>query len=131
MREPVWLSRPLCDALHADLLRQHGGASGIRDENALESALSRPFNKLAYQPDSGSAELATAYGFGLARNHPYNDGNKRIAFIAMYVFLGLNGWEIEASEEELVQVMLSVASGRSGEKELAEWLREHMARSSF
>ncbi|NIP87774.1 MAG: type II toxin-antitoxin system death-on-curing family toxin, partial [Gammaproteobacteria bacterium] len=75
-----------CDAIHRDQLRQHGGVPGVRDENALESALARPRNKWAYDPDADLAALAAAYGYGLATNHGYNDGNKRIAFMAMYVF---------------------------------------------
>ena len=131
MQEPVWLKRRIADAVHFDQLRQHGGASGVRDENALESALSRPRSKWAYEPQSDLAVLAAAFGFGLAKNHAYNDGNKRVAFMAMYIFLGLNGWEIAASEEEAVQVMLSLASSRIDEKGLTHWLREHMVEASF
>ncbi len=126
MDEPVWLRRRDCDAIHFDQLQQHGGIPGVRDENALESALGRPRNRWAYQPDSDLAAVAAAYGYGLATNHGYNDGNKRVAFMAMYVFLGLNGWEIEAPEPEVVQVMLAVADGQLNEDRLADWLRDHM-----
>jgi death-on-curing protein len=93
---------------------------------ALESALARPLNKLAYEPESDLASLAAAYGYGLATNHAYVDGNKRVAFMAMYVFLGLNGQELEATQAEVVDIMLAVADGRLGETELAAWVREHV-----
>lgn len=125
MVEPVWLSRLVIDSMQLDQIREHGGQAGIRDENLLESSLARPRNKLAYEPSAELAELAAAYGFGLARNHPYLDGNKRVAFVAMYVFLGLNGVEVEADEPEVVKVMLSVAGGDMTESELASWIRAH------
>jgi death-on-curing protein len=127
MNEPVWLSRLLVDAMQLDQIREHGGQPGIRDENLLESALARPQNKFAYEGTSDLPELAAAYGYGLARNHAYVDGNKRIAFVAMYVFLGMNGFEIEAPEPEVVDLMLHVASGDKTEGQLAVWLREHLA----
>lgn len=126
MQEPIWLSRRIVDTLHFEQLREHGGSPGVRDENALESALARPRNKWAYEPDSDLAALAAAYGYGLAANHGYQDGNKRVAFIAMYVFLGLQGWKIEAPEPEVVRVMLAVADNRLDENGLAEWLRDHL-----
>jgi death on curing protein len=127
MPEPLWLDRRVCDAIHNDQLRQHGGIPGVRDENALESALARPRNRWVYEPESDLAALAAAYGFGLATNHGFNDGNKRIAFLAMYVFLGLNGWEIEAPEPGVVEIMLALADGRLDEERLADWLRDHMS----
>ena len=126
MNEPHWLSRMIVDAIHFDQIQQHGGSAGVRDEGVLESALARPLNKLAYEPDSGLTSLAAAYGYGLATNHAYVDGNKRVAFMAMYVFLGINGQELEATQPEVVEVMLAVADGRLDEKGLGEWLREHM-----
>lgn len=126
MKEPSWLSRKVVDTIQFDQIQQHGGSAGTRDEGALESALARPLNKLAYEPESDLASLAAAYGYGLATNHAYVDGNKRVAFMAMYVFLGLNGQELEATQHEVIELMLAVADGRLGEKELAEWLREHM-----
>jgi death-on-curing protein len=124
--EPRWLERAVVDAMYADQLLQHGGRPGVRDENALESALARPRNKWAYDRKVDLAILAAAYGFGLATNHPYTDGNKRIAFLAMYVFLGLNGQELDAAEPEVVAVMRAVADHRCSEGELAEWVRKHM-----
>lgn len=112
--------------MHYDQLQQHGGLYGIKDENALESALARPRNKWAYEPQSDLCALAAAYGFGLATNHGYSDGNKRIAFLAMYTFLGINGWEIVAAEPAVVQLMLDVAAHRCDEEALAAWLREHI-----
>lgn len=126
MTEPRWLDRAVVDAIYADQLQQHGGRPGVRDENALESALARPRNKWAYDPACDLAVLAAAYGYGLATNHPYTDGNKRIAFLAMYVFLGLNGRELEAPEPEVVSLMRAVADHRCSEAELAEWVRAHV-----
>ena len=114
------------DAMHYDQLQQHGGLLGIKDENALESALARPRHKLTYEPEADVCTLAAAYGYGLAMNHGYNDGNKRIALMAMYTFLGVNGWEIIAAEVEVVQLMLDVAARARDEEALATWLREHV-----
>jgi death-on-curing protein len=126
MDEPVWVDRLVIDAVHLDQLREHGGLRGIRDENALESALARARNKWAYESISDPAVLAAAYGYGLATNHPYHDGNKRIAFLAMVIFLGLNGWDLEAPEADVVAIMLALAAGRCSEAELVEWLRSHI-----
>jgi len=126
MTEPVWVSRVVLDAVHLDQVREHGGMHGVRDENVLESALARARNRWAYEPRSDLATLAAAYGYGLATGHPYRDGNKRIAFLAMVVFLGLNGWDLDAPEPEVVSTMLAVAAGEHGEAELAAWLRSHM-----
>jgi len=126
MAEPRWLERALVDAIYADQLQQHGGRPGVRDENALESALARPRNKWAYDPAVDIAALAAAYGYGLATNHPYTDGNKRVAFLAMYVFLGVNGQELDAPETEVVSLMRAVADHRCSEAQLAEWVRAHI-----
>jgi death on curing protein len=126
VREPRWVPRLVLDAVHLDQLREHGGLPGVRDEAALESALARPTQKWAYEAEADLALLAAAYGFGLARNHPYRDGNKRVAFLAMATFLGLNGFEIEAPEAEVVAVMVGVAAGHLTERQLADWLRVHL-----
>ena len=126
MQEPTWLKREFLDEMHADQLRQHGGLSGIRDENALESALARPKNRWAYQQEGDLFDLAGAYGFALATSHEHSDGTS-IAFLAMYLFLGLNDFELEASQTEVVDVILKLATGSIGEVELAEWLRVHSA----
>jgi death-on-curing protein len=124
--EPTWLDRTTVDAIHFDQLQKHGGRSGIKDENALESAIARPRQKWTYNSDADLFVLAAAYGFGLAANHAYTDGNKRVAFMAMYTFLGINAWEIVAPEPEVVQLMLDVVARTRDEDALAAWLREHV-----
>ena len=127
-REPAWLNRLVVDAVHVDQLREHGGLSGIRDENALESAIARAKQRWHYEPRSDLATLAAAYGWGLATSHAYRDGNKRIGFLAMAIFLELNGHRLEAPEPEVVQVMVGVAGGQIAEEQLATWLRAHLVR---
>ena len=124
--EPRWLSRTVVDAIHADQLRQHGGLTGVRDENALESALARAQQKWAYRKHGDLAVLAAAYGFGLVRNHPYRDGNKRIGFLALVTFLGINGYEVNATDADVVGTMLSLADGTLNETQLAKWIRDHL-----
>jgi death-on-curing protein len=119
-----WLDKSALLMLHGESLADHGGASGIRDEGLFDSALARPLNLLAYgSPDY--AELAAAYGVGLAKNHPFIDGNKRIAFIAAALFLGLNGYRLIASQVEAADTMLAVAAGEVDEATFAEWIRRH------
>lgn len=113
------------DAVHLDTLRSHGGLPGIRDENALESALARPRNRWAYSQRVDMAALAATYGYGIARNHPYRDGNKRAAFLCMWVFLGLNGLELEVPEAEAVAILVRLAAGEVTEATLAKWIRSH------
>ena len=124
--EPQWLSRIVVDAIHNDQLREHGGLPGIRDESALESALARPQHIWHYKKSVDVATLAAAYSFGLARNHPYADGNKRIAFLAIVTFLGLKGRDFHATDVEVVTEMLALADGRLSEDELGEWIRRHV-----
>ena len=126
--EPRWLTRRMLDVLHDAQLREHGGSLGTRDEGLLESALARPRHKFAYAKRPDLATLAAAYAFGLARNHGYVDGNKRTAFMAAYVFLGLNGHDLEAEEPDVVTTMERVADGRLAEKGLADWIRAHFRR---
>lgn len=116
------------DAVHTDQLREHGGLAGLRDENLLESALARPRHKWRYDEDADLATLAAAYGFGLVKNHPYRDGNKRIGLLAMVTFLGLNGYDMNATDPEVLTLMLALADGRVSEAALADWLRRHMTR---
>ena len=125
MSEPTWLSRRFLDQAHNDQLKQHGGLAGVRDENALESALARPKNRWSYTSDLDLCDLAAAYGYALATSHPFADGNKRTAFIAMYTFLGLNDLEISASQVEVVAFVLKIAEGSLKEAEIAAWLREN------
>jgi death-on-curing protein len=124
--EPIWLDRLIVESIHFDQIRLHGGLPGTGDENALESALARPRNRLTYEAGTDLNELAAAYGYALTTSHPFNDGNKRIGFLAMYVFLGLNGHEIVAEETEVVELMTAIAGGRRSEREIADWLRDHV-----
>ncbi len=126
MQEPRWLDRQAVEAIQVDILNRHGGRPGVRDEGLLESALARPRTRWSYEPETDLAALAAGYGFGIARNHAFVDGNKRMAFMAMYVFLGLNGKELDAPEPEVVTIMLALASGTLSEPELAEWIRAHV-----
>jgi death on curing protein len=119
------LSRLVVDAIHNDQLREHGGLPGIRDENVLESALARPQQKWHYAEETDLATLAAAYGFGLVKNHPYRDGNKRIGFLAMVTFLEMNGLEFDATDAEVVAEILALADGRRSEAELTDWVRSH------
>jgi death-on-curing protein len=123
--EPRWLSRVLVDAVHNDQLREHGGLPGIRDENVLESALARPQQKWHYAEDADTATLAAAYAFGLTKNHPYRDGNKRIGFLALATLLGMNGFELDATDAEVIAEMLALADARVSENELIDWVRTH------
>lgn len=123
--EPKWLTRIVIDAIHNDQLREHGGLPGIRDENVLESALARPRQKWHYSEDTDLATLAAAYGFGLVKNHPYRDGNKRIGFLALVTFLGINGQDLRATDAEVVTEIVALADGSVSEEDLAGWIRRH------
>jgi death-on-curing protein len=125
--EPRWVSLVHILAIHTDQVQAHGGSLGVRDRGLLESALERPRNRFQYDPDADLATLASAYGFGISGNHPFVDGNKRVAFQAMYLFLGLNGFRIDAPEEEVVSLILSLASGELDEPLLADWIRQHLS----
>ena len=126
--EPVWVSRLVLDAVHLDQLREHGGLAGIREEDTLEAVLARPQQRWHYEPSSDLATLAAAYGWGLVTSHPYRDGNKRIAFLAMAIFLGLNDHEIEATQEEVVTTMVAAAAGQRSEADLADSVRQHLVK---
>jgi len=114
------------DAIHNDQLREHGGLAGIRDEHALESALARPVQKWHYDANADLPMLAAAYAFGLVRNHPYRDGNKRIGFLAMVTFLGINGCEFGATDAEVVAEIIALADGSRPEVAVAEWVRQRI-----
>ncbi|MCU0971888.1 MAG: type II toxin-antitoxin system death-on-curing family toxin [Gammaproteobacteria bacterium] len=122
-----WVDRLVVEAVQFDLVREHGGMPGLRDEHALEAALARPLQRRAYHPDADLAELAAAYGHGLATGHPFHDGNKRIAFVTMAVFLELNGVELKSDEPEVVTEMLGLAAGETTEDQLASWVRTRTA----
>ena len=127
-REPHWLSRVVIDAIHSDQIREHGGLPGVRDENTLESALARPQQKWRSEANADAPMLAAAYAFGLVRGHPYRDGNKRIGFLAMVTFLGINGHELEATDVEVVTQFVALADGRVTENEIADWIRDRVVR---
>jgi death-on-curing protein len=127
MTEPTWVRRDVLELLHSQTIAEHGGADGLRDEGLLESALARPQNLCHYENVSDVARLAACYGFGLAKNHAFVDGNKRIAFIAVGVFLRLNGYRLTADQAQATLVMLSVAAGSFSEDALADWLRKNIA----
>ena len=116
--------RAFIEAIHDEQLRLHGGAAGLRDEGMLESALSRPLQKLNYT-EADVFELAAAYLFGLVKNHPFIDGNKRTAFLAADVFLALNGWSVESSQEEIIAFVLGVAASDIDEQGAAGFFRDY------
>jgi death-on-curing protein len=120
--EPRWLGRLAIDEAHFRQIREHGGRHGLRDENALESALARPGQRWGYDEAVTIPDLAAAYAFGLIRDHPYVDGNKRIGLVAMVAFLDRNGHEMTASDTGAVEVIRSVAAGDLSETALAEWV---------
>ena len=124
-KEPRWLRRLVVDSIHSEQLKEHGGLPGIRDENALESALPRARNKWVYGEERDLAALAAAYGFGIVTSHPYLDGNKRIGFLAFVTFLGINGHVFRATDSEVVIEILKLAGGQLTEKQLADWIRTH------
>ena len=127
MREIVWLLEETIIAIHQRQIAEHGGGEGLRDEGLLSSALARPRNIFAYdQPPPDLASLAAAYAYGLARNHPFVDGNKRPALIAARTFLLLNGTNLEAGQDEKFLTFQRLAEGSLTEEELAKWIRERL-----
>ena len=127
MREPIWLQPAVVEAVHLRQLAEHGGAAGTRDAGLLASALARPQQAYAYGGEDVSiCALAAAYGYGLARNHPFVDGNKRTAFVATLLFLRLNGHDLNASQEDRYRTFLALAEGSLREPELAAWLEDHL-----
>lgn len=123
----LWLGVRDVVAFHAGQIAQFGGQSGIRDRGLLESALARPRNRAAYEKAS-VFDLAAAYAFGIARNHPFIDGNKRTALVSAFVFLDLNGWDVRATEAKAAVTFLALADGNLSEARLAEWLEQHCVR---
>ena len=124
MKQWRWLEADALVAIHAELIAAFGGAPGVRDRGLVESAAARP-KHLASYGEPTVFELAAAYAFGLARNHPFVDGNKRIALVAAFTFLELNGWEVSAEEPAAVLVFLDLAAGEINEQELALWLERN------
>jgi len=124
-----WLEAADLIAMHREVIAEFGGRPGLRDQALLESATARPKNVAAYGPTS-AFDLAAAYAFGLARNHPFVDGNKRISLIASYTFLALNGWEVHAEETATVMVFVDLAAGKLDERQLARWLEANSRRAT-
>lgn len=122
----IWIAAAVAEAAHLEQIAEHGGAEGVRDPGALESAMGRPLNLAAYG-DPDAAALAAAYAFGIARNHPFTDGNKRTATVVAETFLMLNGYMLGATDAELVVTMLALAAGELSEEELADWFRGHLS----
>ncbi|MBJ7459847.1 MAG: type II toxin-antitoxin system death-on-curing family toxin [Thermoleophilaceae bacterium] len=125
MAEIKWLHREFIFAAHRAQLNQHGGSDGLRDEGLLESALARPVNLAAYEEDVSTQAFAAAYLFGIAKNHPFVDGNKRVAYTAAEAFLILNGLTVTASQLEKYEMVIRVASGQTEESEVFDWLKTH------
>ena len=128
MREPRWINRQALLLLHAESLAEHGGLSVTRDEGLLDSALARPGNYFAYKKKYDLADLAAACAFGLSQNHPFRDGNKRVAFLAAGLFLELNGIELLPEPVAAVQVFFALADGKLTERGLAAWIRQNSSR---
>lgn len=128
MTEPVWVEKEALLLLHAKSLAWFGGVDGLRDEGLLDSALARPRNAFHHDGLRDIAGLAASYAFGLAKNHPFADGNKRLAFMAVGLFLGVNGRELKAEPVEAIQAVQALAGGEIGEKEFAAWLRLRIRR---
>ena len=123
MRRPIWVERRVLLMLHQESLAEHGGASGLRDEGLLDSALLRPLRKFECEPLADIADLAASYAWGLTRNQAFVDGNKRVALVACGLLLSLNRWELRAERIELTLMFLRLAEGSVEESELAAWLR--------
>jgi death-on-curing protein len=128
MKEPVWVEKESLLLLHTKSLAWFGGIEGLRDEGLLDSALARPRNAFHHDRLRDIAGLAASYAFGLARNHLLADGNKRAAFMAVGLFLGANGWELNAEPVEAIRAVVALAGGEIGEGEIAAWLRLHIKR---
>ena len=129
MAEPVWLDKDLVLLLHEDILAETGGAVGVRDAGLLDSALARPLNRYAYEGVSGIIELAATYAVAIASNHPFIDGNKRSAFMALGMFLEENGFGLVADADDATEAMMAVAKGETSIEDLAKWLLPRAVRT--
>jgi death on curing protein len=125
--EPRWLGRLAVDEAHFRQVRDHGGVHGLRDDDALEASLARPRHRWQYEPKARLSDLAAAYAFGLVRNHPYVDGNKRVGLVVMVAFFDLNGVELTATNAEALSAILTLAAGEMTEGELAARVEQHSA----
>lgn len=124
--DPRWVPRLVVEAVQLDQVREHGGLIGIRDESALEAALARARQRWTYDPESDLPRPAAAYTYGICSGHPFRDGNKRISFLTAVIFLGLNGFDLVAPEEEVAERMWVLASGDLDEEALADWFRSRI-----
>jgi death-on-curing protein len=120
-----WIPEAAVRAMHAELIAEHGGGEGLRDAGLLSSALARPMNRRVYGRSSSIFDLAAVYGAGIVRNHPFIDGNKRVALMVIYAFLELNGYRLEAPEVEAVGIMLALAAGEVDQRALSGWLVQY------
>jgi death on curing protein len=127
VKTPKWVDRRALVLLHGETLAEHGGLPGLRDDGALDASLARPRHLHAYEPEADLPGLAAAYGFGIVRNHPFNDGNKRAGFLAMGLFLERNSRELTADPVEAIAVILRLAEGKMTELELASWIRQNLS----
>ncbi|MBX3179449.1 MAG: type II toxin-antitoxin system death-on-curing family toxin [Candidatus Hydrogenedentes bacterium] len=125
--EPHWITTPMALEIHRRQIARYGGSDGVRDLGLLDSALNRPRNVFHYEGPVPLARLAASYCFGISRNHPFIDGNKRVSFVVASVFMLLNGFNVEASEDDVVETMLAVASGEMSEEALTDWFAHHVA----
>ena len=131
MAEPIWVTYELVVAIHHRQLAEHGGIQGIRDEGLLSSALARPRHLFIYADRSPDiATMATAYAYGIAKNHPFMDGNKRTAVVVCETFIGLNAHQLHVSDEELYETFLTLAKGELSEDELVDWIRGRLNRAN-
>lgn len=126
MREPVWIEKREVLLAHSRQLAEHGGSDGIRDEGLLDSALAEPKNVFAYAEDVSLPRLAASHAFGIARNHPFVDGNKRTALVASEGFLRFNGYRVEVAAEDKYLAFLGLAEGSLSEAALADWFAKHL-----
>jgi death-on-curing protein len=128
---PRWISKKALLLLHEESIAEFGGARGLRDEGLLDSALARPQNAHAYNPDSTIPKLAAACAYGLAKNYPFVDGNKRVAFLAIGLFLAINGYRLKAGQVDAIKTMMAVASGELDEQGLSAWIGENTVKNEY
>jgi death on curing protein len=128
VKHPRRIDRPALLLLHEETLAEHGGLTGLRDEASLDAALARPQHVQTYEPKTDLARLDAAYCFGLVRDHPFNDGNKRAGFLALGLFLSLNGYELQVDQAQAAETILRLAAGQLSESDLAAWIRKHLVR---
>ena len=129
MSEPIWIDANALRLLHRETLAEFGGLSGMRDEGLFLSALARPRNLFVYEGVTNISRLTAAYAYGIARNHPFNDGNKRAAFLAIGMFLAINGFLLKVEPTEAVNTMLALAAGNLTELELASWIEKFIVKA--